>query len=97
MKRKAGGSFYTGFFARIGIAMTESLLDNALQREFVGDFRAAQTISRCALQRTSINFRRSLADRSLFEPAPTPHNPCDSLDVHDRTVENPGDILAASR
>ena len=77
--------------------MTKALLENALQREFVGHFRAARTISRCALQRTSINFRRSFADRSLVELPSTPHNPCDSFDGRDRTVENPGDILAASR
>jgi len=95
--RKAGGSSCTAVFARIGITMTKALLDNALQHEFVGHFRAARTISRCALRRTSVDFRRSFADRSVVELPSTPHNRCDCFDGHDRTVQNPGDNLAAGR
>jgi len=77
--------------------MTEAPRDNLMHRTFVFNFHGDRTIFRCALPRTSVNFCRTFAARSPVDPPPTPHNPRVCFVGHDRTVQNPGDNLAAGR
>jgi len=77
--------------------MTEVLLDNAMQREFVGHFRAARFSSCCARHSNLSNPRLHFARRTLIESLSATHNHRIRLDRNHRTGHNPGDKLPVTR
>jgi len=77
--------------------MTEALLDNALQREFVGHFRAARFSFCCASHGNLCDSHRQPAQRIFVEQSAAAHNHCVRLDWHDHTGEDHGDKHSATR
>jgi hypothetical protein len=77
--------------------MTEALLDNALQREFVGHFRAGRVSSCCAGHSKSSIPRLRFARRKQVESQSAAHNHRIRLDRNHHTGQNPGDKLPVTR
>ena len=61
---KAGESSCTAAFARIGIEMTEALLDNMMYRKFVLNFHPERTPSRCASLSDSVSSGQRVTQNS---------------------------------
>jgi len=95
-KTRRFGGYWNGHRDRY-LAESRELLDNALQREFVGHFRAARTSSCCARHSNSSNPRLHFARRRLIESLSATRNHRIRLDRNHRTGHNSGDTLPVTR
>ena len=97
MKSAVGESSCTVLIARTGIEMAEAPRDNLMHRKFVLNFHADRTTYRCASLSNFSDSPHPSGRHVCNIQRMTTHNPCVHLDGNDRTGQNPGDKLSATR